>query len=651
MNAGAWGQVVPGTATAPRRLPVLAVLLLAMVLPMLMMLGLHLFSQRFNTGLPPAVLRLNQAWQFFDDSELLPRAVPAEARLQSLPYNQGHGEEAQPGATWFVLDFDLPSQAQTPYLLSLQHRPSITVYLDDELLAYSSLGDEASIAQRGLLLGNRSLLVNVPPSMLEAGSHRLALRLFVPGFEGRSLSPVLLGPADAVHSVQESRRGWQVARLVTALSGLIIGLFLLFAWLALRQEWLNGVAGLYCLLAAALLLPYLLVAPPLPAPWWRMLLDAADVLSKALVLFLVARFLSWPTRWPDRLALGFVAVALPLDLWAAYSGQAWVDFHHPWPWWALGSRALVLLAAWGLSLKAAWASGRRVHVVGAAAVGLTLMAWCYVSVFALVERDFISVVDVNVVGYAALITMAGVALQRRFVASLRAQAQARAVLERALAQRSAELEARYRELQLSEQLRTASEERERLLQEMHDGLGSQLLMAKLGAEQGMDHPTLSRLLDDCVDEMRLTVDALSINDGDLSLLLANFRHRMGKRLHMAGLELDWQLGDTPLLPCLTGTHGRDLVRIVQEALSNVLHHAQATRVRFRTRVMEDGGTVLLSIIDNGVGLPAELREGQGLRNMRKRAQRIGAAISWHAAEEGGCELRLLIPCAPAEVRL
>lgn len=650
MDAGAWEpEAAAARATTPARRPDgWALLALAILLPALLMLGLHVLSQRYNTALPPDVLRLKQAWQLPGDDELPPAFPSEQARPVVLPFAQSQLGGGTQEANWLLLDFELDKPASAPFLLSLQHRPSVTAYLDGQLLAHSKVGEEVEIGQRGLMLGSRNLLVNVPPSMLDAGTHRLALRLFAPGFEGSNLSPVLLGPVEAVRSLQESRRAWQGARLLTALSGLIIGLFLLLVWLALRQEWLNGVTGIYCLLAALLLTPYLVGAPLLPAPWWRMLLDAADVISKALMLFLVAKLLGWPTRWPQRLALAYALLGLPLDLWAAYTGQAWTDFQHPWSWWALGSRSLVLLVAWALALRAAWRSGRPVLGIGAAVVGLSVLAWMYVSYFALVERERFAVVDVNVVGYACLIMMAGFALQRRFVHSLRAQTRARAELEAALAQRSAELEGRWRELQHSEQLRSAAEERERLLQEMHDGLGSQLLMAKLGAEQGMDRETLSRLLDDCVDEMRLTVDALAINDGDLSLLLANFRHRMGKRLGAAGLELDWQLGDTPLLPRLMGTHGRDLVRIVQEALSNVLHHAQATRVRFRTRLTEDGSAVLLSINDNGRGLPEAPRAGQGLRNMRKRAQRIGAEIAWAAGEEGGCEIRLLIPVAPLE---
>ena len=614
-------------------------------LPLLAVLAIHLFSQHYRTAVPPEVLRLDQALIQYGDTPA-PPALEALTQ-QHLPLQISASD--LPGALWFYLDFTLASAADQPYWLSVQHRPSAAVFLDGQLLAQSGQGggqaaeDEGDLAQRGLLLAGRRLQVSVPPALLDAGPHRLGVRLTRQAFESAGLSAVLLGPAAQMRALQEGRQLWQSLRVLTVLAGLILGLFMLLVWLALRQEWLNGVTGLYCLLAALLLSPYLLNGALLPVPWWRVVLDLADVLSKALMLFLVARLLAWPQAWPTRLVLGYLALALPIDGWAAYQGYSWTDFSQLWPWWALASRALMLLAAAGLACWAALHSGRGAHAVGACAVALSAWIWAYVSYFALLAPQRLAVVDVNVLGYAALITLAGVALQRRFVASLRAQAQARSELEQALAQRTAELQARWQQLQISEQQRGVAQERERLLQEMHDGLGSQLLMARLGAERGADPQELVGLLNDCIDEMRLTVDALAVSDGDLTLLLANLRHRLGARLAAAGLVLDWQLADVPLVPNLAGTGGRELVRIVQEALSNIVQHAQATRVRVITQLEPGGQAVSLVIADNGRGMPIELSQGQGLRNMRKRAQRISAEISWGVAGEAGTVLRLVLP--------
>ncbi len=636
---------------------------LIVALPLALLGAVHLLSQQYGTAMPSQVLRMTEARQLQGDAHdpaqvpgALPTAGPPVGRSVELPV-QIHETDA-PGAIWFALDFRLAQHAESPYWLVIQHRPAASVYLDGQLIANSGPGngsvaeDEDDLAQRGLLLAGRRLQVSIPPSLLPAGEHRISLRLARPGFEGAGLSAPLLGPAEQIRALQEGRRFWQVLRVTTALAGLVIGAFMLMVWLALRQEWLYGVTGLFCLCTALLLSPYLLNGALFPAPWWRVTLDLADVVSKAGLLFLVARLSGLPARWPEKMAVAYLVLGCVIDGIAAFLGWSWTDFHHPWPWWALGSRAVVLTAAAVLAARAAFATRRRAHLVAACAVALSGWVWLYVSGFALVLSRQMSVVDINVVGHGVLIAMAGVALQRRFVGSLRDQAQARVRLEQALDARTRELQDRWEDLQDSERQRTAAQERERLLQEMHDGLGSQLVTARLCAERGVTSQSLVGLLDDCIREMRLTVDALAVTDGDLTLLLANLRHRMGPRLQDAGLELDWQLSDVPLLPTLRGTGGRELIRIVQEALSNIIHHAGATRVRFSTRVDEARGQVLLSIVDNGCGLAVDLRQGNGLRGMRRRAERISAQIEWRLPEdapvEGGTELLLRLPMhAPA----
>lgn len=627
----------------------LGALLLGVLLPLLALGGLHLLALHLGPLNMPQVIRLVDGhWQ--EDKQGVAPLLPGQAlaeKAEEVQLPDVRDERSDPG--WYLMDFQLAEAVHEPWLVAFTHSPELNLYLDGKLLARSQQGLELEPMYHGLRIGSSGVLVNVPPAMLEAGDHRLALHLGATGAQFGTLSVVQMGPATQMRQLQQAREFWQSARLLTALSAALLGLFLLLVWLALRQEWVYGLTGVYALSAALLLLPYLSVAP-VPMPWWRMILDAADVLARGLMLLLVVQWFAPGDSWGRRLAIGFMVVALPIDLWAAYNSNFWNSFESLWPWWALGGRGVIMVGAWGVVLRAALRTGLISHSLAAASLGLAFLCWAYVAYFALIHEGSFPLVDINVAGYAVVIGMAGYVLQRRFVASLRAQARSRQALEDALAERSRELEARYQDLQRSEQLRVAAQERERLLQEMHDGLGSQLLMAKLGARQGMDTDTLVALLDDCIAEMRLTIDAMTVDDGDLGLLLANVRHRLQDRLRSAGLQLEWQLQDTPHLPRLMGAQGRDLVRIVQEALSNVLHHAQAGRVRFATRVVEDGAAVLLSISDDGLGLRAKSREGQGLKGMRKRAERIGAEICWREVDPGsdrpGCEVQLRIPVTP-----
>jgi len=617
---------------------------LGVLLPLILLLGLHVLTQRYDTVLPPDVLQLTEAQQFESDFWQPQLPLMSEAQAVQMPLVRPSWQPE----SWLVFDFQLNKPASEPWMLALQHRPGLNVYLDGELLVRSQYGVDADMPERGLTLGSRTLMVNIPPALLHSGGHRISLQLAQTQASSGLLSALQLGPVAEVRELQQANLLWQGLRKLTALAAAMLGGFLLLVWLALRQEWVYGVTGVFTLLLALLLQPYSSVVGWISPMHWRMVLESVDMLTKAMLLGLVAQLMQFERRWPWVLALAIMVLDLAIDLFVGNANWLRSSFSNPWAWWELLSRVVLLGCCWGLALYAATRQVRPVQMAAVVVLGLALGCWAYVSYFSLRS---IPVVDLNVVAYASLVGLAAFSLQQRFVRSLRGQARARENLQAALSARTAELEIRYAELQRSEQLRVAAQERHRLLQEMHDGLGSQLLMAKLGVRQGMDRDSLAALLDDCIAEMRLTIDAMTVEDGDLGLLLANVRHRLHGRLQSAGLQVEWQLQDTPRLPRLAGAQGRDLVRIVQETLSNVLHHAGAQRVRFATRVVDEGEAVLLSISDDGRGLPEHPREGQGLRGMRKRAERIGAQIRWRAVDPGalrpGCELLLRIPVAPS----
>jgi len=283
------------------------------------------------------------------------------------------------------------------------------------------------------------------------------------------------------------------------------------------------------------------------------------------------------------------------------------------------------------------------RLAAAIVVGLGAWTWFYVSVFVLVVPGRVTVTDINFVGYGAWVMLLGWLLRNRYVASLQREQATRGELERQVRERTAQLEANFAALRESEAARMAVLERERLLQEMHDGLGSQLLLAKMNAQRGnLSREAMVKTCDDCIQEMRLAVDGLSVADGDLSLLLANLRHRFGARIGEAGLTLAWNVGDTPLVPSLRGTGGPDLVRIVQEAINNVMHHARATTIRLST-AREGDDAVVVTLADDGIGMPALASEGRGLRNIRARTARLGGSVEWRAATPRGTELRLRLP--------
>lgn len=235
----------------------------------------------------------------------------------------------------------------------------------------------------------------------------------------------------------------------------------------------------------------------------------------------------------------------------------------------------------------------------------------------------------------------------------------------------ATIEAKERELQQAFELRrdherrqAALDERDRILREMHDGLGGRLVGAIALARQlhpGPSAPSpglvgeLRHTLDDCLIELRLALDSLEVDQRSLGEALAEMRFRVEPSLRAAGLRLGWDVEDGAMEVELPAAETLHVLRIVREAFTNVIKHAGATVVRLSLR--REGQAVVLRVQDNGAsqrpaaaaGAEPGLSGGRrGLANMRQRAQLMGAQLELGPHEDGwAVTLRLSSP-APAQ---
>lgn len=196
------------------------------------------------------------------------------------------------------------------------------------------------------------------------------------------------------------------------------------------------------------------------------------------------------------------------------------------------------------------------------------------------------------------------------------------------------------------------EERKRLRRDLHDGLGPSLAalglevdrlrnrVASLGPEQ--TDTELVRLrsgIQRTVVEVRRLVEGLRPPSLD-ELGLA------GAIAHLArGLALDVAVdaGELPALPAATEVAA---FRIAQEALTNVVHHAGASRVDVAVRA--EGPVLTVEVRDDGRGRVEERVGGVGLSAMRERAAELGGTVQVVALPSVGTTVlaRLPLPAAP-----
>jgi signal transduction histidine kinase len=183
----------------------------------------------------------------------------------------------------------------------------------------------------------------------------------------------------------------------------------------------------------------------------------------------------------------------------------------------------------------------------------------------------------------------------------------------------------------AEQEQAKMKERQRIMSDIHDSVGSQLVGVLSLIKGGASHQELEVQTADALQELRMAIDAIQPVNGNLAAVLATLRHRLQPRLEAQGIHLIWQVDDLPRLENLTPQVIQHIQKILLEAFSNILTHAQAKTITLKAYSL--GKTQCIEVTDDGIGFDSASQNGaagQGLRNMQFRCQTIGAAFEIHS---------------------
>jgi PAS domain S-box-containing protein len=218
---------------------------------------------------------------------------------------------------------------------------------------------------------------------------------------------------------------------------------------------------------------------------------------------------------------------------------------------------------------------------------------------------------------------------------------------------------------LTAHIQTArEEEKTRIAREIHDDLGGTLTALKMetyrlaGKLSGnaqtaplLDHvESMTQLIDNAVGVTRRVISDLhpTIID-DLGLVAA---------LEWQGVQFHKRTGIACEVVCADDSEDErkldkapaiNLFRIFQEALSNVARHSGATRVSAEFHQGDD--EIILSISDNGRGLPKEhiiAQTSYGMRGMRERVAQLDGQIKFDSPPGGGLRVTVILPVAAGQ---
>jgi len=201
------------------------------------------------------------------------------------------------------------------------------------------------------------------------------------------------------------------------------------------------------------------------------------------------------------------------------------------------------------------------------------------------------------------------------------------------------------------------EERQRLARELHDAVSQQLFAISMTATALKR--TLEKDPEKAKHQIVLIEEMASVAQSEMRALLLHLRpvHLEGKRLTdglhdlvrelqaKVQIEITTDLDEDISLPKGFENH---LFRIVQEALSNTLRHAKASKLSLTLKRL--GETIYLAVRDNGVGFDvhAQKQASYGLQTMQERVNELGGSFNIVSAPGKGTRIEIRIPILDGE---
>jgi len=235
-------------------------------------------------------------------------------------------------------------------------------------------------------------------------------------------------------------------------------------------------------------------------------------------------------------------------------------------------------------------------------------------------------------------------LIRRLVQSLEVVESFNESLQKQVLIKERQLREEYQKNQRLQKKQILSDERERIMRDIHDGIGGQLVSI-LAAIESPD-ATMSQVKENltiALQDLRMVIDSLDGEAQELTVILGTLRVRLERLLEQANIKLIWQVQDLPMLEEFGPEKALNTMRIVQEAITNVIKHSGASELVISAypEMIEGKQVAVVSIADNGSGKFESKSTGRGVSNMRNRADQIGASFTTSSIIGSGIVIKLV----------
>lgn len=559
----------------------------------------------------------------------------------ALPDNWHVSHPGFSGTLWYRLHFRVASEIARTHTLYLPRNSAaeFDFYVNGNLVGISRGYGDPRLTEL-----QRPILLTVAAALLRPGDNVLHIRAVGSSEHRNGLSRLTIGPGLLVRSHYYGRRfDLQVTSIAMFGAALLVaGLLALSVWWVERREqvllWF-GVTALAWAVSA-----YLLVWP----------LNIENPQMRQLLFFAMQHLYVVPLLVLCLRVGGARYRRLETALWCAFAASCVAAALLSFARYPVLAQS-VSLAKLGLtSLALAWLVrvGLREHRWPLYSLGLALVMLIVLSGYDWARwMGFADFDNLLLAPFAMpfLILALGATALEQHLSMTHALERSKRELEQRVADKVREVEQTYRQMQQVLHEQAVLRERQRIMADMHDGLGSGLigLLSQVHGRKA-DLAQIEQRLADMLTDLRAIVDSLQPVEGDLGVVLGNIRYRMSQAIEASGVKFVWRVEPLPTLEGLTPDKVLSIQRIVLEALSNALRHAAASCVTVSASAVRERDAVVIVVADDGAGFdPAAMLRGIGLRNMRSRAQRIGMRIGIDSAPGQGTRVCLEFPLTQA----
>lgn len=592
-----------------------------------------------QTSVQTSIHTLTQADFVLNPSAQLPpdsAAWQAQTLPDPWPINHADAVADNTANGWYRLRFSMPARfdpLQAVYLPKLGLNAG--VYLNGQLI-----GDGGSFSEPYGRNWNRPLLFLVPPNLLHPGDNVLHLRLLSSAYIQASLHPLQVGPERLLRPQYEHALFLRITLNQTA-TLLILGMSLLMLslWWRRRQDVAYGYFGLSALVWAVQSSNLYLVEVPLPTAAWEIVINSSFQFFAAFLLISLLRFTMAGGR-PLVPLLWFLVLASPLtQMWVP--ARYYLELTSFWHLYTLVCGVATLL----FLLRTAYRWHNRDALAMAAVMTLVVVLaghdWLVHSQYFWVLQPHALLEDLYLLHYSAPLVFfaVGMVMTSRFVRVLNEFEVLNDDLEGRVQTKHVQLQDSFARMRALETEQAVAAERERIYRDLHDDVGAKLLSLVYRAVT----PESADLARSALQDLRDVVSTSQQENLDLAAVCADWRVECEQRLSEAGVMLEWRQSDGFDGHDLTQPQVLNIGRILREAMSNLIRHAQASQAWVDIHL--HAANLHLVIRDDGIGCAGNVSRpsGRGVHNMMHRAKRIGATFSRESVLAGGCEIQLRLP--------